>query len=88
MDKQQLKVGMADFQPGARCEIVRSFSYKLNVGDYESRDFFCSQKSECAIEDAADISERLYQFCKEQVRKSVLEYKRERESTIRARKAS
>jgi len=78
-----VKVGHADFEPGARCEIVRSFTYKLNVGDYESRDFFCSQKSECRIEDAEDISLRLYRFCKEQVMRSVMEYKREEPVCVR-----
>jgi hypothetical protein len=57
-----------------RVEIVRSFSYKLNCGNYESRDFFCSQKAECAAEDAAHVSEMLYQFCKSQVLASVREY--------------
>ncbi len=74
---QVAKIGSARLLPGTRCEIVRSFSYKLNVGQYESRDFFCSQKSECRIEDAEDIGERLYQFCKSQVMKSVNDYLRE-----------
>ena len=58
----------------SRVEICRSFSYRLNVGNYESRDFFASQKSECAIEDAGDVSTALYQFCKSQVLQSVREY--------------
>jgi hypothetical protein len=57
-----------------RVEIARSFSYKLNCGNYESRDFFCSQKAECNAEDAAHVSETLYQFCKSQVLASVREY--------------
>jgi len=56
-------------------EIARSFSFKLNVGNYESRDFFCSQKEECPIEDAEATSIRLFDFCKRQVMKSVREYK-------------
>lgn len=59
-------------------EIARSFSYKLNVGNYESRDFFASQKAECRAEDAEATSERLYQFCKTQVLKAVKEYREER----------
>lgn len=55
-------------------EIARSFTYKLNVGNYESRDFFCSQKSECNAEDAEATSERLHQFCRTQVMKAVKEY--------------
>jgi len=53
---------------------VRSFTYKLNVGNFESRDFFCSQKAECLADDAEDISERLYQFCRSQVMKAVNDY--------------
>ena len=60
-------------------EIARSFSYKLNVGNYESRDFFCSQKSECPENQAEEKSEALYQFCKQQVMKAVREYLRENE---------
>jgi hypothetical protein len=60
-----------------RVEIVRSFSYKLNVGQYESRDFFCSQKAQCDAGDAARTSAALYQFCKTQVLASVREYQAE-----------
>lgn len=58
-------------------EVVRSFSYKANVGNYESRDFFCSQKAECRLEDADEVSERLHQFCKQQVLRAVNEYMKE-----------
>lgn len=57
-----------------KVEIARSFAYKLNCGQYESRDFFCSQKAKCRAEDAAHTSEMLYQFCKSQVLASVREY--------------
>lgn len=61
-----------------RVEIARSFSFKMSMqhyggNQYESQDFFCSQKSECAVEDAADVSEALYQFCKGEVRRAVRE---------------
>ena len=62
-----------------RVEVARSFSYKLNVGNYESRDFFCSQKSECLESEAEDLSERLYIFCRTQVLRAVAEYQRMRE---------
>lgn len=52
-------------------EVARSYTYKLNTGNYESRDFFCSQKAECRPEDADLVSERLYEFCKRQVMKAV-----------------
>lgn len=60
---------------GPRVEITRSFSYKLNVGNYESRDFFCSQKAECALEDAALTAEALHAFCRAQVMQAVREYR-------------
>ncbi len=62
-----------------RVEVARSFSYKMNVGNYESRDFFCSQKSECMESEAEDVSERLYIFCRTQVLRAVAEYQRMRE---------
>lgn len=68
------KVGRATLPPGTMTEIARSFSYKLNVGNYESRDFFASMKSECRIEDAEDISDRLYSFVRSQVMKAVNDY--------------
>lgn len=55
-------------------EIARSFSFKLNCGNYESRDFFCSQKAECKAEDAETVSDAVHDFCKKQVMKSVREY--------------
>jgi hypothetical protein len=55
-------------------EVARSFSYKLNAGDYETRDFFCSEKAECRPEDADLVSERLYDFCKRQVLRAVEQY--------------
>jgi len=59
---------------GPRVEIARSFSFKLNLGNYQSADFFCSQKSECAAEDAEQASEALYAFCRKQVMKSVSDF--------------
>jgi hypothetical protein len=74
MASKVLKVGRATLPAGTMVEICRSFGYKLNVGNYESRDFFQSMKANCAIEDADDISDRLYQFCKSQVMRSVNDY--------------
>ncbi len=61
-----------------RVEVARSFSFKLNCANhggapYESQDFFCSEKAECDIDDASDVSEMLYQFCKSEVRRAVRE---------------
>ena len=59
---------------GIRVEVARSFSFKLNVGNYESRDFFCSQKAECNAEDAEMTSEALHAFCKREVLRDVNAY--------------
>ncbi len=56
-------------------EIVRSFSYRLNAGSYEHRDFFCSQKAECKPEEAEATSKRLYDFCRNEVIKSIRDWK-------------
>ena len=58
-------------------EIARSFSYKLNTGNYESRDFFCSQKIEVFESEAKEASERLFAFCQDEVMKSVHNYQLE-----------
>jgi hypothetical protein len=55
-------------------EVTRSFSYLLNVGNYENRQFFCSQKAEVEEVYAVETSERLYDFCKSEVMKSVNAY--------------
>ena len=60
-----------------KVEVCRSFSFKLNAGNYESRDFFCSQKAEVPESEAVKTSESLYKFCKSEVIKSVNEYKNE-----------
>jgi len=60
-------------------EITRRFSYKLNVGNYESRDFFCAQKAECLESEADEMSQRLHDFCRRQVIKDVTAYLREKQ---------
>ena len=60
-----------------RVEVARSFSFKLNAGNYESRDFFCSQKVECFEHEAAEMSEKVYQFCRREVMRAVAETQRE-----------
>lgn len=69
-------------------EVARSFSYKLNLGNYESRDFFCSQKAECKPEEAEEVSERLHKFCRAQVERDMRQYVTERRAAIAARKAA
>lgn len=58
-------------------EIARSFSYKVNTGDYQPKDFFCSQKAECNESEAEKVSESLHEFCKKEVMKSVNKYLKE-----------
>ena len=62
--------------PPLATEITRSFSYKLNVGNYESRDFFCSQKSYAKTGDEERVSEALYSFCKNEVIKSINQFRK------------
>lgn len=64
-------------------EIARSFSYKMNCGNYESRDFFCSQKAECKPEDVEKTSDLLHAFCKEQVLRAVNAYRAEFPQAVR-----
>lgn len=84
MTDESLILRPAPAKPITRVEIARSFSYKLNAGNYESRDFFCSEKAECSIEDAAEVSAALFAFCRSQVLLAVKEYlaemKRQREN--------
>ena len=68
--------------PDPTVEVARSFSWKLNVGNYESRDFFCSQKAECPASEAAEVSERLHAFCKSQVIKALNQYLKEVEANF------
>lgn len=68
---------MKDEIPSVLCSVTRSYSYKLNCGGYETRDFFCSQTCECRLDDAEETSRKVYQFCKKQVLESVEEYCRE-----------
>lgn len=58
-------------------EIARSFSYKLNIGNYQSCDAFCSQKAECREDEADEVSERIHAFCKSQVMKAIAEARKE-----------
>lgn len=56
-------------------EICRSFGYKLNAGNYESRDFFCSYKTEAPKEQEHEVSQSAYEFCEEEVLAAVKAYR-------------
>ena len=71
---------VAAAETGRTVEIARSFSYKLNLANvggpqYESIDFFCSEKTTCPEHEAEDASEALYQFCKSEVTRAAREVK-------------
>jgi hypothetical protein len=55
-------------------EITRSFSFKLNLGNYQMADFFTSEKCECLESEKEKKSEELYNFCKNETFKSVNKY--------------
>lgn len=57
-------------------EIARSFSFKLNCGNYQTADFFASQKAECLEIEKEKKSEELIHFCKSEVIKSVNAFKK------------
>jgi len=61
-------------------EIARSFSFKLNLPNYQNADFFCSQKAEVEEKEAEKTSEKLHSFCKREVIKSVNAFKKIMES--------
>jgi len=52
-------------------EVVRSVSFKLNLGNYQSMDFFCSQKAQCDRDEVDSVSTDLYDWCYDQVMASV-----------------
>lgn len=56
-------------------EICRSFGYKLNVGNYESRDFFCSYKITAPVTQEREASQSAYEFCEEEVLTAVKQYR-------------
>lgn len=60
--------------PG-NAEVVRSVSFKLNLGNYQSMDFFCSQKAQCAADETDQVSTDLYDWCYDQVMASVKDVK-------------
>ncbi len=58
-------------KPSGLVEVVRSVSFKLNLGGYQSMDFFCSQKAQCEASESDEVSADLYDWCYAQVMESV-----------------
>lgn len=65
-------------EPARLIGITRRFSYKLNLGNYESADFFCSQRAECDPAMAEEVSRDLDQFCQDEVRQAIIEFRARR----------
>lgn len=58
-------------------EIGRSFSRKVNIGNYQTLDFYASAKAEAPIEEMDSTSELLFSFCKKEVEHSIEQYEDE-----------
>lgn len=58
-------------------EVARSYSQKLNTGNYTSADFFCSLKEECKPDEVESVSKRLIHFCKLMVLSDIKQYLKE-----------
>jgi hypothetical protein len=56
---------MTPFDP--LVEISDSYSFKLNVGDHQSLDFWFHSKSQCRESEREEKAVELYEFCKAQV---------------------
>ena len=60
-------------------EVCRSFSFrKLNLGNYESADFFASRKMQCEQEAAPFVSQQIFEECVEDIREAVVQFKKMR----------
>lgn len=68
-------------EPSGLVRITRSFSFKLNLGQYQSADFFCSQSVQCKAEDAEAKSLAVIAFCKAQTQKDIAAFKEELRTT-------
>lgn len=75
-DGALLIAGPLPSRPERTVEIVRSCSFKLNLGNYQSMDFFCSQKAACLESEKDQVSVDLYGWCYDQVMDSVREVQR------------
>ncbi len=58
-------------EPARLTRIVRSRSFKMNLGDYQSMDFFCSIDGECDLSAIDETCEALDEKCYEEILKSV-----------------
>lgn len=50
-------------------EISKSVSLKVNIGDYQTVDLFCSIKSECEEKDLTKVGAKLHDYCVKEITK-------------------
>jgi hypothetical protein len=56
-------------------EIARSFSQKVNLGNYETLDVFCSMKATCKESELEPVGRNLLKKCLFQVERDIEDYK-------------
>src|SRR3990167_5004905 len=56
-------------------EIARSYSEKVNTGNYQSRDLFCSKKLEVPEAEAEQASKDAFEWCYQQVQRDIANLK-------------
>ena len=62
-------------------KITRSFTRKINLGNYETADFYCEYESETDdLDTAMDLSKLLHGYAKGDVEKSIAEFLKKREA--------
>lgn len=57
-----------------KVEVCRSFSAKINTGDYTNKDFFMSCKAEISFGEAEAVANELYHFCKTVVEQDIAKF--------------
>jgi hypothetical protein len=90
------RIAGARSESGRDIEIVRSFSYKLNLKlsdgspAYEDCQFFCSKKDYSDREDAHELSRDLFEFCMDEVLEDIkiFQERRAKRQATRARSAA
>jgi hypothetical protein len=55
-------------------KITRSFSRKLNLGNFQTADFYCSRELEVENKDATQTSKNLHDLCELDVMDSIEKY--------------
>lgn len=93
-EEKPKKIGLSGLKPAVRkrisprTEVVESYSFKMSDqmyggNQYESTDFFASQKVECAVEDEEVVADAIHEYCRARVLKRV----RQRADELAAQRA-